>query len=105
MATQQVLLALCTGTVLQVLAFLFLLHRGSMQPTTIWRTVVGYTQSPSGAVLLLINHFVAPPVGSTGAAVIFAITFLIQAMVFALPVWMLIRRFSKESTSNTKQRS
>jgi hypothetical protein len=50
MATQRLLLALCTGAVLEVLAFLFLLPASSTQPT-IWRTVVGYTQAPkrSGA--------------------------------------------------------
>jgi hypothetical protein len=94
MATQRLLLALCTGAVLEVLAFLFLLPASSTQPI-IWRTVVGYTQAPSGAVLRLINHFIPSPVGSTGVAVIFTIIFLIQTTVFALPVWVLIRRFPK----------
>jgi hypothetical protein len=100
-AVQRVLLSICTGAVLQVIAFLFLLLKGSTQPTTIWRTVVGYTQAPSEALLRLIDHFTATPVAPTDVTVIFVIVFLVQTTVFALPVWMLISAFRNKANTHS----
>jgi hypothetical protein len=100
-AAQRVLLSICTGAVLQVIAFLFLLLRGSTQPTTVWRTVVGCTQAPSEAVLKLIDHFTATPLAPTDVTVIFVIVFLVQTIVFALPVWMLISVFRNQANAQS----
>jgi len=101
MAAQRVLVSICTGAVLQVIAFLFLLLTGSTHPTTIWRTVVGYTQAPSEAVLRLIDRFTATPVAPTAVTVIFVIAFLAQTTVFALPVWMLISAFRNKANTQS----
>jgi hypothetical protein len=99
MAAQRVLLSICTGAVLQVIAFLFLLLKGSTRPTTIWRTVVGYTQAPSEAVLRLID-LTPTAVAPTDVTVIFVIVFLVQTAVFALPVWMLISLFRNTANAH-----
>jgi hypothetical protein len=102
MAAQRVLLSICTGAVLQVIAFIFLLLKGSTRPTTIWQTVVGYTQAPSEALLRLIDHFTATPAKSTDVTVIFVIVFLAQTAVFALPVWMLTSAFRNKADAQSR---
>jgi hypothetical protein len=101
MGAQRVLLSIRTGAFLQVIAFLFLLLQGSTQPTTIWRTVVGYTQAPSEALLRLIDHFTATPVAHKDVTVIFVIVFLVQTTVFALPVWMLISALRNKANTRS----
>jgi hypothetical protein len=101
MAAQRVLISICTGAVLQVIAFLFLLLKGSTRPTTIWGTIVGYTQAPSEAVLRLIDRFTSAPVAPTDVTVIFVIVFLVQTAVFALPVWILISAFRNHADAQS----
>jgi hypothetical protein len=58
-----------------------------------WRTLVAYTQAPSEGVLKLVSHFIVPPVVPPTTVVLFTTLFLLQTLVFALPVWMLMKRF------------
>jgi hypothetical protein len=74
---------------------------GSRQPTTIWPTVVGYTQAPSEALLRLIDRFTATSVKPTDVTVMFTIIFLVQTIVFSLPVWMLISGFRNKANTQS----
>ena len=89
---RRVLLSICTGAVLEVLVFLYILTKDSTQPMSAWRTVVGYTQAPSALIFRVVDRLPLP-LGSTSVTLIFAIAFLAQTAVFALPVWMLLKRF------------
>jgi hypothetical protein len=93
--SQRALISVCCGAVLQVIAFLLLLTK--TETSSISRTVVAYTQAPGAGALRLVNHFIVPPVTPLITVSLFTLLFLLQTLVFALPVWMLMKRFSGET--------
>jgi hypothetical protein len=89
---QRVLLSLCCGAVLEVVALLILAKLSTESPS-IGLTLVEYTQAPSVAVLRLAYHFIVPPVPRATATAVFTVLFFMQTSILALPAWLLMRRW------------
>ena|SRR5581483_287525 len=95
MARQVLLLSICTGAILEVIVLLYLLLTNSTESMSAWQTVAEYTQAPSALILDFVGRL-RLPFGSNGVTLVFAIAFIAQTGVFALPVWMVLKRFPED---------
>jgi hypothetical protein len=92
MATQRALLSICCGAVLEAILLLCVLPT---QPATVLRSIAAYTQAPGELILRLAAHFFW--LGAADVPVIFTIIFLVQTVLFALPIWGLLRLIPDDS--------
>ena len=97
---RSVVLSICIGLVLEVLMFLSLLPKNSMQPMTPWQKWGGYTQAPGFAVFGLLGMTfghsldrLPRPIGYGGVILIMSFAAFAQVAVFAFPIWVLLSRF------------
>jgi hypothetical protein len=90
---QRVLLSLCCGAVLEVVALLIFLKQSLIESRSIVRTLVEWTQAPSWEVSKLVYHFIVPPVPLATVIAVLTVLFLMQTAILALPVWLLMRRW------------
>jgi hypothetical protein len=90
MAVQRVLLSICLAAIVEAILVVCLLATDWAGPITVLRPIVAYTQAPSDLVLRLAAHYFL--LSPAAVPLIFAIAFLAQTALFALPIWRLLRR-------------
>ena len=94
--TRHALWSIGLGVLVEILVFVSLFPKDSMQPPTPFQTVLGYTQAPGfGAFFLLFSTGLGfqldKPLGMILAIIGILAVCLLQSAVMGIPIWLTIQ--------------